>query len=320
MKVTVEASPSLALIKYWGKQDGDRNIPATSSLAVTLDGLSTRTTVLCDGEEDRISVNGVAQSTAGRFAALFNRVREVTGYAGRFTVRSRNNFATAAGLASSSSGFAALAVGCIRATGTELADEVCSAIARVGSASAARAVFGGFTVLREGAESAEKIHDESHWPDLRVVVCTVTERAKPMPSGMAMELSKRSSPFFPAWLEDSRVLFEDALEALAAKDLPRLGEAMRLSYLRMHATMLGASPPVIYAEPISLRLIQLCDELRRDGVGAWETMDAGPQVKIVCTVDDTDLVVRSLRREFPSLSLNVCRSGMGVRTVMEAVT
>ena len=313
MKATVEASPSLALVKYWGKQDGERNIPATSSLAITLDGLCTRTTVECSGEQDRIVVNGVPQPTVGRFAALFTRVREETGYTGNFTVRSRNNFATSAGLASSSSGFAALAAGCIRATGKVLSDETCSAIARVGSASAARSVFGGFTVLREGAESAEMLHDENYWPDLRVVVCTVTERAKAVSSGQAMELTKRSSPFFAAWLEDARSLFADAVSALATKDLPRLGEIMRLSYLRMHATLLASSPPVIYGEPLSLKIIQLCAELRHGGVGAWETLDAGPQVKILSSAADAERVVRELGRELPTLSMTVCRIGTGIR-------
>jgi diphosphomevalonate decarboxylase len=320
VKATVEASPSLALIKYWGKQDGDRNVPATSSLAITLEGLWTRTTVECAGDDDRIEVNGALQPTTGRFAALFGRVREATGYAGAFAVRSRNNFATAAGLASSSSGFAALAAGCIRATGTDLADAACSAIARVGSASAARSVFGGFTVLREGAEAAEKIHDASHWPELRVVVCTVREAAKVLSSGSAMELTKRSSPFFSAWLEDARLLFEDALGALAERNLPRLGELMRQSYLRMHATLLGSSPPVIYFEGDSLRIIALCAELRRTGVDAWETMDAGPQVKILCTAEDADVVVRALARELPALKTTVCRIGTGVRPTSEEVT
>ncbi len=319
MKATVEASPSLALIKYWGKQDGDRNVPATSSLAVTLDGMSSRTTVECAGDEDHVEVNGILQSATGRFAAVFGRVREATGYSGCFRVRSRNDFATAAGLASSSSGFAALAAACIRATGSELGDAACSAIARVGSASAARSVFGGFTVLREGEEAAEKIRDESHWPELRIVVCTVTEAAKALSSGSAMELTKRSSPFFSAWLEDSRLLFEDALGALADRNLPRLGELMRQSYLRMHATLLGSSPPVIYFQGDSLKIIALCAELRRKGVEAWETMDAGPQVKILCTAENADAVLRALARELPVLKTTVCRIGTGIRTATEEV-
>lgn len=320
MKATIEASPSLALVKYWGKLDGGRNLSATSSLAVTLDGLFTRTTVECAGEEDVVEVNGAAQPITARFQTLFARVREATGYAGSFAVRSRNNFATAAGLASSSSGFAALAAACVRATGTELGDGVCSAIARVGSASAARSIFGGFTVLRAGEEAAEQVRDEHYWPEFTVIVCTVTERAKTLSSGEAMELSKRTSPFFSSWLEDSRLLFTEGVEALASKDLERLGEITRLSYLRMHAVMMASSPPIIYAEPTSLRIVQLCEGLRAEGVGAWETMDAGPQVKIICAASDAAAIRARLARELPSLSLAMSRCGHGVHAVQEEVS
>jgi diphosphomevalonate decarboxylase len=180
-------------------------------------------------------------------------------------------------------------------------------------------VFGGFTVLREGAEAAEQIHDETYWPELAVIVCTVTEQAKALSSGEAMELTKRSSPYFSAWLEDSKLLFADSLAALAAKDLPRLGELMRLSYLRMHATLLGASPPIIYCEPLSLALVKLCGELRAEGLGAWETMDAGPQVKIVCSSADSPAVVRAIERKLPAVSVTLSRIGTGIRTVAEEV-
>jgi diphosphomevalonate decarboxylase len=320
VKATVEASPSLALVKYWGKLDGGRNLSATSSLAVTLDGLFTRTTAECAGEEDKVEVNGASQAITARFQTLFARVREATGYTGHFTVRSRNNFATAAGLASSSSGFAALASACVRATGTELSDGVCSAIARVGSASAARSIFGGFTVLRAGEEAAEQVRNEDYWPDFTVIVCTVTERAKTLSSGEAMELSKRTSPFFPSWLEDSRVLFAEGVEALASKDLARLGEVTRLSYLRMHAVMMGSSPPLIYAEPTSLRIVQLCDRLRTEGIGAWETMDAGPQVKIICAASDAGSIRAALAQELPSLRVTMSRCGSGVHVVTEEVS
>jgi diphosphomevalonate decarboxylase len=315
VKATVEASPSLALVKYWGKRDGPGNYPATSSLAVTLGALRTRTTAECGGTEDRIEVNGAEKPVSLRYAILLDRVREATGYDGRFSVKSRNDFATAAGLASSSSGFAALTAACVLATGARLDATVLSAIARTGSASAARSVFGGFVVLREGEEAAEQVRDERYWPDLRIVVCTVTEREKSVSSGEAMELTKRSSPFFQAWIEDSRAVFAEALDALAAKDVQRLGDLARLSYLRMHAVLLAANPPVIYAEPDSLRIVRICGELRARGIGAWETMDAGPQVKILCSASDVSSIILRLRDELSDLSTTVSAAGTGVRPV-----
>ena len=291
--VLSRAHPSLALIKYWGKKDARRNLPATPSLAVTLAGAWTETR-LEEAGVDAVSVDGVEQPPE-RYAAFFEAARRRLGCRLRFQARSANSFPTAAGLASSSSGFAALAAGCARLAGRVLAPDALSALARVGSASAARSVFGGFTLLPAGAQAARQLFPEDHWPQLRVLIAVVTGEAKPCSSREAMEATRRSSPYYRCWLRDSRGLLPAAQRALKRRDLQALGELMRLSYSRMHAALLASSPPVSYWLPATLALIRECEALRKSGLGAWETIDAGPQVKVLCLEADASAVEARLR-------------------------
>ncbi len=287
------ASPSLALVKYWGKRSVRRNTAATTSIALTLADLVTETRVTLAEGGDVVAVGGQEQDPQ-RYAVFFSNLRRATGIAHRFRAESRNSFSTSAGLASSSSGFAALAWACTRAAGLDLPAEAVSELARVGSASAARAVFGGWVALPAGALRAHRLYGPEHWPEIRVVVVTVLEAAKDMATRGAMDLVRATSPFYRGWVHDSQRLAAEGEAALAARDLERLGEVMRASTYRMFATMLGARPPVLYWQPDTLLLLQACARLRAAGVGAWETMDAGPQVKIFCLSGDLRRVLAAV--------------------------
>ncbi len=290
------ASPSLALTKYWGKVDGGANIPATSSLAVTLRELSSTTRVERSGGADTVLIDGVPQSES-RFAPVFEAIRAEAGSTEHFLVESSNNFPTAAGLASSSSGIAALVCAVNALLGSELPPWKLSRIARVGSGSAARAVFGGFTALPAGGTEAQPVYDAGYWPELRVVVAVLQSGPKALSSREAMERVRRTSPYFAPWMETAEELFAEAREALSIRDLDRLGHAMRLSYLRMFSTMFAADPPVLYWQPRSLAVIHACEDLRREGVQAYETMDAGPQIKVLTTEDHVERVRAALSAE-----------------------
>ena len=322
-EVVCRASPSLALVKYWGKKPGRGNRPATPSLAVTLGGITTETRVRlapAHGHTDTVVLNGQTQPPE-RFRPFFEslrrRVRRRSSAQGDlpfFDVDSRNDFPSAAGLASSSSGFAALALGCSRAAGLELSVRELSALARLGSASAARSLFGGFTLLPAGGRSARQLHPPQHWPELRILVVVVSEQAKPISSRRAMEATRGSSPYYRAWLRDAAALLPRALEALRRRDLEALGEAALVSYSRMHAAMIAAGPPVLYWLPGTVAAIHECRRLRAEGIGAWETLDAGPQVKILCLAPDVAAIAERLRRlpELgPSVRLLEARPGEG---------
>ncbi len=304
--VYCRAHPSLALIKYWGKRDVRRNLPATSSLAVTLAGVHTETRVR-PAEADRVVLDGAGQPPE-RYAAFFQALRRRLRTDLHFHAESANSFPTSAGLASSSSGFAALAVACARAAGSELPVLGLSELARVGSASAARSLFGGFTLLPAGGLHARQLFAEDHWPELRVLAAVASAQAKPVSSRQAMEATRRGSPFYRAWLGSAGRLVDDAVTALERRDLQRLGELARLSYSRMHAALLASDPPLLYWLPATVALIRECAELRRRGLGAWETIDAGPQVKVLCLASEAARIAAGLR-EASGADIIECRPG-----------
>ena len=322
------ASPSLALVKYWGKQPDGVNIPATSSLAVSLGGLDTMT--MCEvneGGRDRVEIDGEVQPES-RFALFFENLRsfmcrtlefsETLSHtkdpaALRFEVTSSNNFPTAAGIASSSSGFAALAGACAAAVGLSSTEDELSALARVGSGSAARSVFGGFVGLSAGAMHARQLYPPQHWPQLRVLIVVVRREQKPWTSRDAMESSRNSSPFYPAWVDSSEREYEQGVAALERRDINALGEAARRSYLRMFGTMLSADPPILYWTPESVEVIRAAAELRSRGIAAWETMDAGPQVKIITLSSDLEAVRKLVAQAVPAAEFLVAVPGSGLR-------
>ncbi|MBU0935755.1 MAG: diphosphomevalonate decarboxylase [Spirochaetes bacterium] len=320
--VEVRTNPSLALVKYWGKQEQGRNIPATSSIAVSLAGLETTTILSRGGYDDTVILDGIAQSPA-RFKTFFDEARHLYGHELHFQAESGNNFPSAAGLASSSSGFAALALGCaalgsdrgpppwtgghpdkteaLEFSGAQL--QQISSLARLGSASAARAVYGGWTLLPAGAEAAVPLYTSDFWPEFRILVVVLSVHKKDTSSRSAMEQTRLSSPFYAAWVRDAAKLSQEAGRALAERDLQKLGELARLSYCRMHASALAADPPVLYWLPESLVVQQQCAALRARGIGAWETMDAGPQVKILCDSREIDLIRQTIAEVLPQAGL-----------------
>lgn len=291
--VTVRTSPSLALIKYWGKIPGGTNIPATSSLAVGLHDLRTTTRVSAGDPSgtDEVFIADEPQP-AGHFAPVIEALRSHARSLGRthadisVRVDSENSFPTAAGIASSSSGFAALVLALHAWWNLDLPMHELSRIARTGSGSAARSVYGGFTRFAAGAEFAEPLYAADWWPELRVVVAVTDSGRKSVGSRDGMERTRTTSPFYEPWVEDAVRLTRLAEDAIAQRSLVTLGPLMRESYLRMVGTSIAASPPVLYWLPASVGVIRACDELRHAGLEAWETMDAGPQVKILTTMRD----------------------------------
>lgn len=308
--VTAAASPSLALIKYWGKLPGGVNLPATPSLAVTLDGLRTTThiTEASGGQADAIIVGGEPQPPEP-YAPIIDRFRSRAGSQTRVRVESANDFPTAAGIASSSSGFAALSIGLDAFFGTGMPAGELSATARLGSGSASRAVYGGFTVWEAGSAYAQPILSPSHWPELRILVVVLDSGRKAVSSRTGMRRTSETSPVYEAWCSTSQQLFQRGRAALEARDLEALGTAMRESYLFMFSTMFTTKPPVIYWLPESVAVIREAEALRSTGVPVWETMDAGPQVKLLTTSDHVAAVNERIRAAAPGASTLVARPG-----------
>jgi diphosphomevalonate decarboxylase len=295
---TAVAHSNIALIKYWGKADAALALPATSSVSLTLDAYRTTTTVEWGAERDGLVLDGVEQSgvPAARVSRFLDLVRAVTGSTEGAWVVSRNTVPTAAGLASSASGFAALAAASTAAAGVSLSARELSILARKGSGSAARSIFGGLAVWYAGTDDASSFAEPLENPglDLAMVVAVVNAGEKSVSSRDAMRSTAETSPFYDAWVSASRVDFRDMLEAVASADFTRVGELTESNAMRMHGSMLGARPPVSYWEPDSVRCLRLVRELRSTGIECYATMDAGPNVKILCARGDLEDVRKAV--------------------------
>jgi diphosphomevalonate decarboxylase len=285
MRATAIAQPNIALIKYWGKRDTERNLPAVGSLSITLAALHTTMSVEVDTAlgDDVLVVNGRED------AGMLPRVRQCLdslGGAGRprLLVTSDCNFPVAAGLASSASAFAALVVAADSALQKGLDRQTLARLAGRASGSAARSLFGGFVELDKGTDDIDvgSLLAEDEWP-LNVVVAITTTERKAVGSGAAMEISRATSPFYGLWVERQPVDLAAAREAISARDFARLGEVAEHNCLKMHSVMWGSRPPTVYWNSATLNCMQTVRELQSAGVAVFFTIDAGPQLKAVCT-------------------------------------
>ena len=308
-KAVAIAHPNVAFAKYWGKRARPGNFPAVPSLSVTLAGLSTRTSVGFDGslEADEIVIGGAAASAADRerVTLVLDRVRRASRETRRARVESHNDFPTASGLASSASGYAALALAAAAAAKLEANDETLSDLARRGSASAARSIFGGWVELLAGAPTGEEedvlgarqVAPEDQL-DAVVLVCVVTDAKKDASSRDGMAESARISPYWEAWLASAPRNFAEMKTALAARDLRRVGELGEASALAMHALAMSAG--VIYMRGMTIELMSRVRALRADGAAAYATSDAGPHVKVLVSTADAP-AVRAVLEAIPGV-------------------
>jgi len=314
-----QANTNIALVKYWGKRDRAQNLPAVPSLSLTLSGLHTRTQVRFETYpgEDVLVLNGHLDRgpARARVAQFLDLVRAQAGLRGRAEVRSANSFPTASGLASSASAFAALAAAATRAAGLTLPAPALSQLARRGSGSAARSIFGGFVELAESGAAQPLLPPEA-W-DVRMVIALATEAPKSVPSTVGMDRTAQSSPYFQAWVESHAEDMAAARQALTARDLPALGEVAERSCLKMHAAAMTAEPPVLYWSGVTVELLHRVRRLRDRGISAYFTIDAGPHVKVLCPPRDVETVEAALGEVPGVLRTYVAAPGAGVE-IMDA--
>jgi diphosphomevalonate decarboxylase len=287
-------------------------LPAVPSISLTLSGMRTTTEVTFRPElgADELSRSGTAQhgKPLERAQRLLDQVRSLAGITTFASVRSHNDFPTASGLASSASGFAALALAAVRALELSVSIDRVSALARAASASAARSLFGGYVELGANAESAARVAPPEHWP-LRMLVAVTSEAAKDTGSTDGMQHTARTSPYYSSWVSDAPRLFSEVKSAVLAKDFDRLAPAVEQSALMMHASMLAAAPALIYFRPATLAVIELVRAERRKGVAACFTIDAGPHVKVLCE-PGAAVALKTALTQAPGV-LRVLESGPG---------
>lgn len=319
MKIAkAQAQPNIALIKYWGKRETTLNIPAVSSLSITLDSLSTTTEVSFDPKfhSDEFYLNDVKQEGRPyqRVIACLDQFRQISGVKKHAHIRSENNFPTSAGLASSASGFAALVKAISRALDLKLSDQELCHIARRASGSAARSLYGGFVEMSKGNDDtgeeaiAKPLLAASAWP-LTVVIAVTSTDSKLIGSTEGMKLSKNTSPYYKAWLRTHDEDMKVAREAVLSQDFEALGEVSEFSCLKMHAVAQSSRPGILYWNGVTMDCMHLIRKLRASGLPVFFTIDAGPQVKAVCLPEAADEVKNALRRVEGVKSILV--SGLG---------
>jgi diphosphomevalonate decarboxylase len=305
------AHSNIALVKYWGKREGvdpELNLPAVGSLSMTLDELRSVTEIR-PASTDSFALDGetLTGKPATKVFEQLDRIWRLGGLSGArppCAVVSKNYLPTAAGLASSASGFAALTVaaaGSFALVDTlETSRTRLSTWARMGSGSAARSLFGGFVRLDAGSASdgsdclARPLFGPDHW-DVRLLVVHTARGAKHVGSTGGMESSRLTSPYYPAWVETSLGDLDAAERALAAREFEALGEVMEHSCFKMHACMFATRPPLLYWNGATLEVIRAVWQLRESGgpVG-FVTSDAGPHVKILCRAQAADALAARL--------------------------
>ncbi len=322
-EATARSNVNVALVKYWGKRDPELNLPATGSISITLDGLSIDARVaFAATDEDRFEIDEApaAGEERVRLARFVDLLRHEAGRRDPVSVVTRSHVPRGVGLASSAAAFAALAVAGAQAAGLHLDPSALSALARRGSGSAARSIFGGFVEWHrgeraDGADSiAEPLLDATAWSDVRVVVAVTTTAPKSVSSrdGMARAAA---SPLYPAWVAGAEADLAEARAAIRARDLEALGQLAEHSALKMHAIGLAARPPLLYWRGATVDCIQRVWALRADGVPAWITIDAGPQVKALCAAGDAPHVAEALAAVPGVVRVITCAPGTGAEVV-----
>ncbi|MDO5646032.1 MAG: diphosphomevalonate decarboxylase [Dermabacter sp.] len=320
---TAIAHPNIALVKYWGKADHALILPATGSLSFTLDIFPTTTEVsLTDGPEDSVELDGAALTgeESRRVVEVLDLVREAAGASARARVISTNTVPTAAGLASSAAAFAALATAAAAAYGLETTPAELSRLARRGSGSACRSIFGGLVRWDQGTDDATSVARPLEWAgeDLAMIVAVLSSDRKKIGSRAAMKLTEQTSPYYAGWVASNTVLLERATEAVRAGDYESLGEIAEMSALRMHASMFGAEPPVRYLTADSFALFDAVAELRAEGLLAYASADAGPNVKILCRAREAGDLAARLRERMAGVTLHTAHAGPGAFLASEA--
>lgn len=345
-----KANVNIALIKYWGKRDERLILPYTSSLSLTLSDLYATTSVHFDESltADCVTLDEVElttdDSTRLRVVAMLDLVREKAGISTKAKVVSHNHVPIAAGLASSASGSAALAAAASYAAGLNLTPRELSRLARRGSGSACRSIFGGFVLWNKGEDDetsyAEPIADllaetadkplsasistslsaslSSSLPAIKnlnpaMIVVTLDRSKKPISSRTAMRRTVETSPAYMPWVEQSKNDLARALDAIRVGSIEQLGEVMEQNSLGMHETMRKADPPVNYLTDKTYAVLDAVRSMRECGWPVWATMDAGPNVKVLTDAGCAARAAEELRgRVAESAKFTIALPGDGV--------
>lgn len=298
---TAIANPNLAFIKYWGNRDNTLRLPSNGSISMNLDGLYTRTTVSFQPSlpYDELIINGheVMGHGLDRISYILDIIRGMANIHERAEVMSENNFPSGAGIASSASAFAALALAGSKAAGLKLSESELSRLARRGSGSASRSIPGGFVEWQTGVGDEDSfafsIAESGHW-DLVDCVAIVSASHKKTGSTEGHGIAW-TSPLQAARVADAPRRLEICRKALLARDFNTFASIVELDSDMMHAVMMTSTPALHYWKPASLEVMSCVRQWRSDGMSVCYTVDAGPNIHVMCLGTEAQTVEKRLR-------------------------
>ncbi len=320
MNATAISCSNIAFIKYWGNTDHKLRIATNPSLSMNLAALTITATVHFnpDFPSDTLTINGtsVTGGAAERVFRQIDIIRQKADFSHRAQISTESNFPAGAGIASSAAAFSALAVAGAAAAGLSLSEAELSALARRGSGSACRSVPPGFVQWLAGGTDetsfATSIAPANHW-DLVDIVAVVSAAHKTVGSTGGHALAD-TSVLQAARVATAEERFITAKNAVLAKDLPALGMVIEEDAVMMHGVMMTSRPPLFYWQPATLAVIHAVHQWRADGIPVYFTIDAGPNVHLICERPHAD-TVESLVRALPGVQ-KILRSGVGGGTVI----
>jgi diphosphomevalonate decarboxylase len=301
-QATARAHPNIALIKYWGNLDHELRLPANSSLSMTLGDLETRTMVRFDDrlDADQILIDDVPalETASRRVRQHLDRIRRIAGIDTYAFVESKNTFPSGAGIASSASAFAALTLAAATACDLYLDVRALSRLARQGSGSASRSMFGGFVIWHAGdsdSESyAETIAGKEHWPLIDLIAVVDTDH-KSTGSTEGHRLAE-TSPLQEARVTDTPRRLAICRQAIERRDFSALATIVEQDSNMMHAVMMTSEPALLYWSPATIEIMKTVARLRSEGLDVCYSIDAGPNVHCICTPGHANAVLETLRK------------------------
>lgn len=301
MKATVKAPANIAFIKYWGKADDALRLPLNDSISMNLSDAYTVTTVEFSASfvKDEITLldGAFSEKEIARVVKGLDRVRERAGSKLFARVVTKNTFPKGAGSAASASGFAALTVAGFAALGIELSEKELTIVARLGSGSACRSIPDGFVVWVKGDSSetsyAYSFYSHDYW-DIRDLLIIVDSGMKKVSTTEGHTGVKTS----PLWNERSLAVpqrMTRMLEAMKSKNFQAFGEILEEDTLDMHHVMQTQVPPLMYWNDATRRIMDAVVSWRNLGLSVYFTIDAGPNVHVICEGKDEVRVLDALK-------------------------
>ncbi|MFH0890318.1 MAG: diphosphomevalonate decarboxylase [Candidatus Aenigmatarchaeota archaeon] len=326
MKATAIANANIALVKYWGKRDAKLMLPQNGSISMTCDGLTTTTTVEFSEKlkNDSVTINDEELlKDKDAVIAHLDLIRGLAKINLKAKMVSKSNFPVAAGLASSASGFAALTVAAAKAAGLDLNERELTMLARRGSGSASRSISEGFVEWHRGEKTngedsyAESIVKKDYWKDFRMITTIVTESKKKISSRAGMAQTIATCPYYEGWLKTVGEDLNTVREGIRERDFDKVGLCVEQNCLKMHATMMTTKPAIIYWQPATMEIIQSVMMWREQGINCYFTIDAGPNVKVICLEKDVKKINEMLLELEGVKKTIICRLGDAARLTNE---